>query len=300
MSWCPANLLARWDTRWGHHTVPLTVLKIADDVQRDGRGFLAVPRFEPDRFIVVFRGVQGGRFAETARVWKSSFYGTRVHNGFLSNYKRLAPALISALELAIVKYPSIKKIHFSGFSMGGALATLALVDFRIKFPQLCGSITTFGSPRVGNGDFARKLFPKHLCGKSERYTNRADITVHLPPRLVGYRHVGKEIWNPVSSNPQTYQAMSNCDSMEATDLDRCANSIKLKRSIEDHSLYLGVAFDKTRGCRYSFSNFLVVCSSFSHISFSDVAERVSGLHLPPTAGIQGFQFQQDSRGTRSA
>lgn len=248
MAWCPEAILRDWSAEWARNTVKLKVLRIVDDHRRKGRAFVAVPQSNPDRFIVSFRGVVGGRFWESLRVWKSDFYGTRVHNGFLSNYKRLEPGVVAGLREGMRLYPNVRNVQFQGFSMGGALAALALVDIRHKFPDLCGSIVSFGAPRVGNVKFAEDLFPKMLCGKSERYTHRGDIVVHVPPRRFGFRHHGGEVWNPdVSHGRSEYALIRNCDTMDKPDADRCSNRWR-RRSVKDHLHYLGVEFDKSRGC----------------------------------------------------
>merc|ERR1711916_164241 len=172
------------------------------------------------------------------------------HAGFLSNYRRLAGGLIQGIWQALRAHPSIRRLTVQGFSMGGALSQLAIVDLSRKFPQLCGSIVTFGSPRVGNKDFARKLFPRSVCGTSRRFTHRGDMVVHMPPKFLGYRHVAFETWNPdVSKGASEFALVSNCDTDRALGGDnRCSNAWGRRNFLPDHVEYLGVEFDKRRGC----------------------------------------------------
>ncbi|ATX79855.1 triacylglycerol lipase [Mariprofundus aestuarium] len=71
------------------------------------------------------------------------------------------------------------KIWFTGHSLGAALATLA-AD---RFPEAQG-LYTFGSPRVGDREFAWKFETT-----AYRFVNNNDIVTMVPP-AISYQHVG--------------------------------------------------------------------------------------------------------------
>lgn len=113
-----------------------------------------------------------------AQVW--------VHHGFQTLFDRLWPRLEPAV--AAVDGP----IQFTGHSLGGAFATLAAA--LVGRPKDC--LVTFGSPRVGNADFARALAARGIA--HHRVVNSRDIVTQLPrrePRLrqFDYRHTAPPI-----------------------------------------------------------------------------------------------------------
>ncbi len=50
---------------------------------------------------------------------------------------------------------------------------------------------TFGQPRVGNLAW-EQLFQEHVV-ESWRFTHNRDIVPSLPPRLLGFHHVPREV-----------------------------------------------------------------------------------------------------------
>lgn len=98
-------------------------------------------------------------------------------NGFLQ-------AALSVKLKAIEVYISMKPIIYSGFSLGGAMASL--------FGEIHGhdrdKTITFGAPRTRWGIKTR-------TNKSiTHYAILNDPIVHLAPALWGYYHPGKTIW----------------------------------------------------------------------------------------------------------
>ena len=116
-------------------------------------------------------------------------HGGQVHRGFRDALAEVRPALEKAL-------PGIPgRVLFTGHSLGAALATLLA---GIKTPD---ALYTFGSPLVGDADFVATL--KGL--KSFRYVDCCDIVTRIPPKGLGYQHLGQPYYiaqdRSISFNP---------------------------------------------------------------------------------------------------
>lgn len=78
----------------------------------------------------------------------------------------------------------------TGHSLGGALATLFAAHLHILNYQV-DTFYTYGSPRIGNSDFADAVslaLPHH-----NRIVNDNDMVTHVPPAWWFFKHVGKRI-----------------------------------------------------------------------------------------------------------
>ncbi len=173
------------------------------------------PRFG----VVAFRGTEND-YADvltdiTVFKGKAADWRGRAHAGFLMALKQVwgtsfrppwqgtievewkgPEGLGEALEEAEAKFPNLR-VFFTGHSLGGALATLALfwweepeVKEDLEAPYSTSSILyTFGSPRVAATDFAGYLNRK--IRQAYRVVNSTDIVPRVPPWVFGFRHVGK-------------------------------------------------------------------------------------------------------------
>jgi pimeloyl-ACP methyl ester carboxylesterase len=72
-----------------------------------------------------------------------------------------------------------RPLWITGHSLGGALATLAAA--RYKKTQ---AVYTYGSPRVGDGEFKRRFHTPAF-----RFVHHKDVVTKVPPRP--YHHVGQ-------------------------------------------------------------------------------------------------------------
>lgn len=81
----------------------------------------------------------------------------RVHTGFHAAYLSVAQAVREAVDEAIASHPPSGaqpwRLVVTGHSLGGALAVLGAYDLAQRYPGRV-SMVTFGSPRVGNSEFA--------------------------------------------------------------------------------------------------------------------------------------------------
>jgi triacylglycerol lipase len=99
----------------------------------------------------------------------------KVHGGFKRALEPAWPKIEPVL--ASLDCP----IFYAGHSLGAALATLAASR---RPPR---ATYTFGSPLVGNAEFARSFDGAPLY----RVVNHLDVVATVPPPLLGYHHAGE-------------------------------------------------------------------------------------------------------------
>lgn len=207
--------------------------------------------------VVVFRGTDRHdlwNWVEDVRAWlvevnyPVSEDGTpRVHSGFqvLWNSSNIGPLVTEAVGWLRQQYPSAG-LHITGHSMGGALAHLAALDLKFRYGIQEISVYTFGSPRVGDWRFAN-LFQQHVA-ISWRFTHNRDLVPSMPPRWLGFHHVGREVWlldMPGCLSDRAQPLMVVCDGSGEDPL--CHNGACLWgmcTSLSDHLSYLDVSMSR--------------------------------------------------------
>lgn len=106
----------------------------------------------------------------------------KVHQGFQVAYLSLKQGIFEHIDAALEKHgvqtdlPVL--VRATGHSLGGALATLCAYDLKCARKNWEVRCVTWGSPRLGNGEFAsacRKALPKY-----GRYINKMDLPSCLP------------------------------------------------------------------------------------------------------------------------
>ena len=108
----------------------------------------------------------------------------RVHRGFKQEVDDLWPRL----EQALVS--NRRTLWFTGHSLGAAMA--AICAGRCKLSRIRSdprALFTFGSPRVGNARYVN-----YVRIETYRWVNNNDIVTRVPPRWMGYRHKGEEVY----------------------------------------------------------------------------------------------------------
>lgn len=109
----------------------------------------------------------------------------RVHKGFHDALNEIWDELLEVLDKM---QDNNQKLFVTGHSLGAALATLASARLRVLKKGVAG-VYTFGSPRVGNRDFAKK-YNKRMKKINFRHVNNNDIVTRVPMRSLGFSHVG--------------------------------------------------------------------------------------------------------------
>lgn len=106
----------------------------------------------------------------------SSCTGCAVNEGFLLSERSIIASLTQNLT-GLVAFYSNPKIIVTGHSLGGALATLTIIDLLIAgFTNI--ELMNFGSPKVGNLPFAE--YASNLIGDRYRVTHYQDIVPNFP------------------------------------------------------------------------------------------------------------------------
>ena len=110
------------------------------------------------------------------------------HGGFLKVWKSIHPALEARLNEELTK--GAKTVRTVGFSHGAAIAVFCHEWIWYHYPQLRNGLESyaFGCPRVIYG-----CLPPTLARRWDRFyviRNLDDAITHLPPRVMGYCHVG--------------------------------------------------------------------------------------------------------------
>jgi triacylglycerol lipase len=108
----------------------------------------------------------------------------RVHRGFKREVDDLWPRLEQALA------NNTRTLWFAGHSLGGAMAAICAGRCAISHirsnPR---ALFTFGSPRVGT-----RRYVNYVALEAYRWVNNNDIVTRVPPRWIGYRHKGREVY----------------------------------------------------------------------------------------------------------
>jgi hypothetical protein len=125
--------------------------------------------------VLAFRGTSSATDAKTdARATRGEWNGHSVHEGFVDAYWSIRSKIIAAVTRHLANG---QRLHVTGHSLGGALATIAAWDLA-RFGQ-SGGIYTFGSPRVF-GRAGSKRADEIFGGRYFRCVNSNDVIPRLP------------------------------------------------------------------------------------------------------------------------
>ncbi|HKJ37734.1 MAG TPA: lipase family protein [Anaerolineales bacterium] len=153
-----------------------------NDPKTDTQAFLVT---NGDYAVLAFRGTEVTKKMDIktdAKAFKASVFEGRIHKGFAQAYKSIEIQILKA-----IKQLDDIPLYITGHSLGAAVATVA-AQYLERDEDIRNQIAacyTFGSPRVGNRDFDRKL-------KSSVYrvVNTTDIVTVVPLLAMGYMHIG--------------------------------------------------------------------------------------------------------------
>lgn len=173
------------------------LVNAVDDKGTDTQGYVALDRTVIGRRVIVaFRGTTDWRDVQTdSEAWLRPFTpwhdisGCAVHSGGLEAYHRIAAALRD--DLARLMTDPKTPMVFIGHSLGAMLCTMGAAEASAVAGHGPLSCVTFGSPRVGDPEFAA-AFDVHVPDTT-RVVHAYDGVPEAPPEVMDYRHVGHEV-----------------------------------------------------------------------------------------------------------
>jgi len=230
---CPEDQLKNWTCYWcvypGNQKTIVTHYFNGEEKLIFGYGGIT-----EDSIIFSFRGTHGlSNWLQDLKYFRTTPFhdlipGALVHSGFLEAYMSLRDEILVAAKELSTRYPDLP-VRVVGHSLGGAIASLAAVDFALnKTITNRINLWSYGCPRVGNAEFANFLSSKYL--NASRIVWKRDPVPHLPPEFVGYQHYNTEFW---------YNTPTEFAKCTATEDPLCSDSIWID-SLFDHNLYLGI------------------------------------------------------------
>jgi hypothetical protein len=140
-----------------------------------------------------------------------------VHTGFYSSWLNTRKVVLPHITEVLEKYPGYKLV-LVGHSLGGALATLAALDFKARGWD--PHVTTFGEPRLGNKllntyiDERFNITSHHESNKFHRVTHAGDPVPLLPLEEWGYGMHSEEIYISEPTLPVSIADIEYCDGDE--------------------------------------------------------------------------------------
>lgn len=170
-------------------TITFSEAKLIDyysDNDLDAQAFTAV---HDDVMYVVFRGSESAMdWVVNSFLFKKTHYvhgiPTKVHRGFYEALNRISDRIFDHA------YYHTGKLVVCGHSLGGAMSTI-FASMLPLFKHTTLEHYTFGSPRVGNREFARAFGSMGFVSK--RYVNGSDVVCRIPPPVMNFKHVGTRV-----------------------------------------------------------------------------------------------------------
>lgn len=141
-----------------------------------------------ETLILAFRGTEITKIKDIttdldARLTKG--LGGKIHEGFSRALNQIWDDVWATLKAE----RGSRALWVTGHSLGGALATLAVARLRQQKRQNVNGLYTYGQPRVGNKNFAKK-FDDDFKRYTFRFVNDNDAVPHVPPEDMNFSHIG--------------------------------------------------------------------------------------------------------------
>ncbi|TFK69119.1 alpha/beta-hydrolase [Pluteus cervinus] len=165
-----------------------------------------------------------------------------VHEGFAAAHESSADPIFAAVKKVLAQ-TNTKTVTVVGHSLGGALATLSGLSLQLTLPSGTQVKTvTFGTPRVGNSDFA-SYFDAHLL--ATRINNKMDMVPIMPAEVMGFRHTAGEIHISSATSWMSCPGQENDDD---SCTDGSVSSIFVGKSSDHNGPYNQVMMHTSGSC----------------------------------------------------
>jgi hypothetical protein len=248
---CPSDSILKWNCGPLCQALPVSkVLGYFSNDFTDAGGYVAEQIVDAEQgrnLIVSFRAsrslenwINNLKFFQQQFPWKSLRPNIFVHKGFFETYLSI---LTQIAPLVAKGAQNVMRVIFTGHSLGGALATLAMVDFVQQgiLPANFVQLVTFGSPRVGNPEWSQYFQSTFEQWQTIRVVNQRDIVPHLPPMNIPdlpYNQIIQEwYWPPEDSGAKGFK----CSATNPEDL-QCSDGTYFNYSVEDHLFFQDIIF----------------------------------------------------------
>lgn len=152
--------------------------------------------------------------------------GCSVSTGLFNEWDGLEDEVVSQLSDIGCGPNSTRSIVVTGHSMGAAVATLATYSFMTRWDMRVSMLYQFESPRVGNTAFASAFM--ETVGQAIpvfRITYNRDAVPHVPPNILGYVHIDREVF---------YDSSGQYHLCEQTEDPECSDQFYMPVSPFDH------------------------------------------------------------------
>lgn len=131
----------------------------------------------------------------------------QVHLGFHEAYRSVRVGIAGYVAELLRAHPG-SAVAITGHSLGAALAHLALVDLAQAGLPIAFPTYVFGSPRLGNSEFAAYLYSAFRPYGMYRIVHWKDPVCQLPQTFLGFQHAPLEVWYEAGESKYKVCAMN--------------------------------------------------------------------------------------------
>eukprot|EP00483_Globobulimina_turgida_P002709 UN02714 len=122
----------------------------------------------------------------------------QVHKGTFNSYNAIRLELWKTVMQYLDYFGHNTSIHITGHSLGSTLATNCALDGALDYNRTYDYIYTFGTPRVGDLNFA-EFYVKHIP-YHYRVTHHKDPAPEQPQAKKGFHHISHGVYYETDSN----------------------------------------------------------------------------------------------------
>lgn len=178
------------------------------NLQKEDSGFRKIVPFSEDNSQAVLVEHEkylciGFRATDEKQDWRDNFnirkvnhHGGQFHSGFYRSVNLVWRVIEEAHKELVKKTDKegvVRPLFITGHSLGGAMATVATARWLLEGDRQFTATYTFGQPRAVTKETA-KLLDEKCKTKFFRFHNNNDIVPRIPPRVIGYKHVGTVVY----------------------------------------------------------------------------------------------------------